>query len=82
MPKSKLKKDEKKKDEPAGTNAKEVAEAMAANMAANQADPNWETEHERMGAESAAKVLKKHKKQLADASIHIPGVTDEPEKKP
>lgn len=41
--------------------AKEVAEAMVANMAANMADPNFLDDHERMQDEAARKVIEKRK---------------------
>ncbi len=71
----------KKKDELAGTKAKEIAEAMAANMAANQADPDFELKREARNQEAANYALKKHRKQLTDAGVHIPGDTEDPEKK-
>jgi hypothetical protein len=42
------------------TTAEDVAKAMAANLAANQQDPNWELEHEKMQHESAQEALWKH----------------------
>lgn len=56
--------------------AQSIAEAMAANMAANQADPNWEIEQEQMRSESAARAFKKHAKELKDAGITIPNKKD------
>ncbi len=85
MTKPKQKKEEqeaKKKDKQGSTSAKEVAEAMAANMAANQVDPDFELKREARNREAAEYALKKNKKQLADAGVHIPGVTEDPEKKP
>jgi hypothetical protein len=60
----------KKSEKP--TDAKSIAGAMVANMTANQNDPNWEIEHERINQESAAKALKKNEKALKEAGISIP----------
>ncbi|WXG44703.1 MAG: hypothetical protein WED04_11840 [Promethearchaeati archaeon SRVP18_Atabeyarchaeia-1] len=38
--------------------AEEIARAMTANMAANQENPNWDVEHDRMMDEAAARALK------------------------
>jgi hypothetical protein len=43
--------------------AQSVAEAMAANIAANMADPNYEIERERMYSEVAKKVFEKYEKK-------------------
>ncbi len=77
MTKSKLKK-EKKRDDQGVIRAKEIAEAMAANMAANQADPEFELTRESRNQEAAEYALKKNRKQLAAAGIHIPGEPEEP----
>lgn len=45
---------------------------MVANMSANQNDPNWEMEHDKINQDSAEKALKKNEKALKDAGISIP----------
>jgi hypothetical protein len=41
---------------------------MAANMAANMADPNYEIERERMYSEVTKKMLEKNEKKLAESN--------------
>ncbi|OLS12706.1 MAG: hypothetical protein RBG13Loki_3681 [Promethearchaeota archaeon CR_4] len=74
-------KDKKKTDgldEKKGTSAKEVAGAMAANMAANQENKNWEMEREQLHSRAAKKALAKHEKELAKVGIKIPGKKPNP----
>ena len=61
----------KKKSEK-NSDIKSIADAMVANMVANQNDPNWDMEHERINQESAENALKKNEKALKDAGISIP----------
>ncbi|MFQ5976764.1 MAG: hypothetical protein ACE5OZ_01380 [Candidatus Heimdallarchaeota archaeon] len=53
--------DQSKKKQP--QSAADVPQAMAANMAANMADPDFYDRHERLKDEVAAKVIAKRKKR-------------------
>ena len=73
---------EKEKDSMNATNsAKSIAEAMVANMAANQNDAEFEKTKDEINAEAADYALKKHAKTLAQVGIQIPGYTDNLEPK-
>lgn len=60
-----MKEFDKKKNEKTQTDqsAKEIAEIMAQNMAANMNDPNFESEQDRIHEEAARKVLMERKKR-------------------
>ncbi|MHA2271238.1 MAG: hypothetical protein ACXACI_05200 [Candidatus Hodarchaeales archaeon] len=55
--------DDQSKKKKTAQSAADVAQAMAANMAANMADPDFLDRHERIRDEAAAKVIAERKKR-------------------